>query len=77
MEADIKKLLEYVETGPQNLIVMSSLGSKLHTQFNPPLEYNHCNVGYELCLIRLEAYFSFPNIGPSNNSLRVMMLWML
>ena len=71
MEEDIKKLLEYVEPAPQNLIVMSGRGSKLHTKFNPPLEYNHSNVGYELCLIRLETYFSFPNIDSSNNSLRV------
>ena len=51
---DIKKLLQYIEPAPQNLIVVSGRGSKLHTKFNPPLEYNHNNVGYELCLIRLE-----------------------
>ena len=71
MEQDIKKLLEYVEPAPQNLIVISGRDSKLHTKFIPPLEYNHSNVGYELCLIRLETYFSFPNIDSSNNNLRV------
>ena len=71
MEESLNKLIEYVEPGPQNLIVMTGRGSTLRTTFNPPLEYNTTRIGYEMCLIRLETYFSFPNIGVSNNAFRV------
>ena len=64
----INKLVEIVEPGQQNLIVMTGKGSKLRTMFNPPLEYNMSSVGYEICLIRLETYFSFPNIAENNNN---------
>ena len=67
----LNKLIEFVEPGPQNLIVMTGKGSKLRTVFNPPLEYNMSSVGYEMCLIRLETYFSFPNITKSNNAVKI------
>ena len=67
----LNKLIEFVEPGPQNLIVMTGKGSKLRTVFNPPLEYNMSSVGYEMCLIRLETYFSFPNIAESNNAVKI------
>ena len=59
----IDKLVEIVEPGQQILIVMTGKGSKLRTVFNPPLELNMSSVGYEISLIRLETYFSFPNIS--------------
>ena len=68
---DVKKLVEFVEPGQQNLIVMSGKGSKLRNVFNPPLELNMSSVGYEMCLIRLETYFSFPNIAESNNAVNI------
>ena len=71
MEEGLNRLIELVEPGPQNLIVMTGKGSRLRTFFNPPLEYNMSKVGYELALIRLETYFSFPNIGVSNNSIKI------
>ena len=64
----IDKLVEIVEPGSQNLIVMTGKGSKLRTVFNPPLEYNLSSVGYEMSLIRLETYFSFPNITENKNN---------
>ena len=67
----LDKLIEFVEPGPQNLIVMTGKGSKLCTVFNPPLEYNMSSIGYEICLIRLETYFSFPNITKSNNAVKI------
>ena len=71
METSLNKLVEYAAPGPQNLIVMSGGGSKLHTRFNPPLEYNTSSVGYEMSLLRLETYFSFPNIDSTNNTIRI------
>ena len=67
----VKKLVEFVEPGPQNLIVMTRKGSKLRTIFNPPLELNISSVGYEMCLMRLETYFSFPNISENNNAVNI------
>ena len=64
----IDKLVEIVEPGQQNLIVMTGKGSQIRTVFNPPLEYNLSSVGYEMCLIRLETYFSFPNITKNKNN---------
>ena len=62
MMESLNKLVEIVEPGPQNLIVMTGKVSKLSTVFNPPLEYNMSSVRYEKCLIRLETCFSFSNI---------------
>ena len=68
----IDKLVEIVEPGSQNLIVMTGKGSKLRTVFNPPLEYNLSSVGYEMSLLSLETYFSFPNItGNKNNAINI------
>ena len=64
----IDKLVKIVEPGQQNLIVMTGKGAKLRTIFNPPLEYNLSSVGYEMCLTRLETYFSFPNITENKNN---------
>ena len=64
----INKLVEIVKPGQQNLIVMKGKGSKLRTVFSPPLEYNLSSVGYEMSLIRLKTYFSFPNIIENKNN---------
>ena len=64
----IDKLVKIVEPGQQNLIVISGKCFKLRTIFNPPLEYNLSSVGYEMCLTRLETYFSFPNITENKNN---------
>ena len=67
----LNKLVGFVEPGPQNFIVMTGKGSKLRFVFNPSLEYNTSSVGYEMCLIRLKTYFSFPNIAKNNNTVRI------
>ena len=67
----LNKLIEFVEPGPQILIVMTGKGSKLWTIFNPSLEYKMSSVGFEMCLIRLETYFIFPSIAESNNAMNI------
>ena len=71
MEEKLDKMIKYMEPGQNNLIVSSGQGSRLNTNFNPPLEYASSDVGYEMSLIRLETYFSFPNVDETNNSLRI------
>ena len=58
----MKTLVEFVEPGQQILIVMSGKGSKIRNVFNPPLELNMSSVGYDMCLMRLETYFSFQTL---------------
>ena len=40
--------------------------SKINTKFNPPLELDK-NKQYEMALVNLETYWSFPNINDKNN----------
>ena len=68
----LNKLIEFVEPGPQNLIVMTGKGSKLRTVFNPPLEYNMSSVGYEMCLIRLETHIrNLMHLSTLQSSIRI------
>ena len=67
----LNKLDEFAEPGPQNLIIITGKGSKLRTVVNPPLEYKLSSVGYEMSLLRLETYFSFPNIAENNNAVKI------
>ena len=70
MEDHLKKLVEYAKPQPKNLIVLSGEGSRLKTSFNPPLEYpTSCQ--FEMSLLRLETYYSFPNIDSTNNCVRI------
>ena len=48
--------------------VVSNCGDKCHikTKFNPPLELDK-NKSYELALVNLETYWSFPYINEHNN----------
>lgn len=52
MEETLNKVIKYIQPGQKNLIVSSGRGSRLHTDFNPPLEFNSSDVGYKMCLIR-------------------------
>lgn len=72
MEEQLRKLVEYTEPKPKSLIVVSGRGSKLQTTFNPPLEFPTTQtLNYEMSLLRLETYYSFPNIDAAKNHFRV------
>lgn len=72
MEESLNKLVDYATPGLNNLIIISGPGSRVHTRFNPPLEYpTSAYIGYEMSLLRLETYFSFPNIDAINNTIRI------
>lgn len=62
----------------EHLLIVSGANSKIRTSYNPPLVFNslfgderECNEGYEMALVRLETYFSFPNIDVSNNCIHI------
>ncbi len=71
MEENLSKLVEYATPGDEYYLIMSGSGSRLYTRYNPPMEFDSSNAGYEMSLHRLETYFSFPNIDFSNNILRI------
>ena len=47
-------------------IIVSNDKSNFNTRFNPKLELDRDKV-YEIALVNLETYFSFPNIDETNN----------
>jgi len=65
------ELLEQIErnTSPKTStqIMVSENSTKIKTTFNPPLELDR---KYEMALVNLEAYYSFPNLSDENNIFR-------
>ena len=50
-------------------ILLSEKSSRIRTKFAPAIELD-TNRKYEMALVNLETYFSFPNIDASNNNFR-------
>ena len=71
MENHLSKLVEYATPGEEQYLIVSGSGSRLRTNYNPPMVFDSSAAGYEISLLRLETYFSFPNIDSSNNCVRV------
>src|SRR6478672_9425255 len=76
MESALEKLatiMEKVErnTSPKSsfYILLSKKSAKIRTQFNPLIELD-AGKKYEMSLLNLETYFSFPNIDATNNHFR-------
>ena len=67
----LSQLVEYTRPGDGKYLIVTGRGSKLRTNFNPPMEFESTSSGYEIALLRVETYFSFPNIDRSNNCLRI------
>ena len=67
----VSQLVEYTRPGDEKYLIVTGRGSKLRTNFNPPMEFESTSSGYEIALLRIETYFSFPNIDNSNNCLRI------
>ena len=67
----LSQLVEYTRPGDGKYLIVTGRGSKLRTNFNPPMEFESTSTGYEIALLRIEKYFSFPNIDSSNNCLRI------
>jgi len=67
------ELLEKFErnTSPKTStqIVVSENSTKIKTTFNTPLELDRTRK-YEMALVNLETYYSFPNLSDENNVFR-------
>ena len=76
MESTLEKLaatMEKVErsTDPKSsfYILVSQKSSKIRTRYNPLIELD-ASKKYEMALVNLESYYSFPNIEAKNNNFK-------
>ena len=76
MESALEKLATIMEKVERNTsskssfyILLSKKSAKIRTRFNPLIELD-AGKKYEMSLLNLETYFSFPNIDATNNHLR-------
>ena len=71
MEEDyLKEIARNTSIRPSFQIILSGIGSRLDFYFSPPLDFQvRCK--YEIPLVSLETYYSFPNIEETNNKLKV------
>ena len=67
------EILEKIEriTSPKTStqIVVSENSTKIKTTVNPPIELDRMRK-YEMALVNLETYYSFPNLSDENNVFR-------
>ena len=70
MEKELKVIARNTSQKPSFQVVLTGIGSRLETQFSPPLTFDP-GYKYELALVSLESYYSFPNINDTNNKLKV------
>ena len=65
MEGLIKQIAKNMEDKTSFQIIVSDNILSFKTRFNPPLQLERDNK-YEIALVNLETYYSFPNIDDSN-----------
>ena len=67
MEVELlEKIVKNTEHKTSFQIIVSDNKSSFNTRFNPKLELDRDKV-YEIALVNLETYYSFPNIDETNN----------
>ena len=67
-EEYLKKISKNTSMRPSYQVVLTGTDSRLETKFEPPL-IGGCK--YEIALVSLETYYSFPNIDEKNNRIKV------
>ena len=72
MEDYLKKIAENTSLRSSFYIVLSGKNSRIETSFSPPLSFES-TCQYEIALVSLETYYSFPNIDTYNNKLKVFL----
>lgn len=72
-QTEIKQLLEKIvsNTEPKEsfYILVSDTNTRIRTRFNPLIQLDRSKK-YEMALVNLETYYSFPNIDSTNNNFR-------
>ena len=65
MEDFLKQIVKNMDHKTLFQIIVRDSKSRLKTRFNPTLQLDRDK--YEIALVNLETYYSFPNIDESNN----------
>ena len=71
MEEHLHKLVEHTEPNPSYDIIITGDTLRLRTVFNPPLVFAGGSLHNEMALVKLETYYSSPNINVTNNSVNI------
>ena len=66
MEDLLKQIVNNTEPKRSFSIVVSDNKTRFKTRFKPPIQFDK-KKDYEIALISLETYYSFPNIDRFNN----------
>ena len=66
MEDLFKQIVKNTEHKTSFQIIVSDSKTRFKTRFNPTLQLDKDKI-YEIALVNLETYNSFPNIDESNN----------
>ena len=69
MEELLEKIVQNTNPKSSLQIIVSNDKTVFTTRFNPPIQLEK-DIQYEIALINLETYYSFPNIDASNNYFR-------
>lgn len=69
MESYLEKIVDNTRSKESTIIVVSGKSATLDTTYNPPIRLN-AKSSYELALLNLETYYSFPNVDETNNSFK-------
>ena len=69
MEVSLAKIAQNTDPKGSRQIVVSNNMTRFITKFNPPI-YLDKETKYEMALVNLETYYSFPNIDNTNNYFR-------
>jgi len=64
-----ENIVQNTEPKTSTQIVVSENSTKIKTTFNPPNELDRTRK-YEMALVNLETYYSFPNLSDENNVFR-------
>ena len=62
----LQKIVNNTNSKFSSQIVLSSKETKFNTRFSPPISLDS-NKKYEIALVNLETYYSFPNVDSTNN----------
>ena len=69
MEELLEKIVQNTSPKSSLQIIVSDDKTRFTTRFNPPIQLEKDKL-YEIALINLETYYSFPNVDASNNYFR-------
>jgi len=64
----LQKIAHNTEPKESFQIVLNDNKTRFTTQFNPHIQFKK-NKSYEIALVNLETYYSFPNVDEMNNYL--------